>query len=156
MKRILVRITIIILILSCSRTIDCIDPPIYISFISFPPNTLNNIVIKKFDKGSNFQNLIDTLQVTNTNGSIINRGDTSVLSLGNPNNYPQPGFDWQIFIPAINRTVSITDINKRDKTGKCAAMQSNCFCNDEILNLKIDNQTGVLKTNHGSFNLFIR
>lgn len=154
----LVTITIIILISSCSRTIDCIDPPIYISFISFPPNTLNSIVIRKFDKGSNFQNLIDTLQVTTTNGSIINRGDTSDLSLGNPNNYPQPGFDWQIFIPAINRTVSITEINKRDKTSKCAVMQMpvNCFCNNEILNLKVDNQTGVLKTYHGSYNLFIR
>lgn len=155
MKRILIISTLIIGLSSCSRDIDCIDPPIYLSFISLSQNALDTFVIRKFTKDDNFQNLIDTLQVMSSNGGIINRGDTSDVSLGNPNNYPKPGFDWQIFMPAINRTISITDINKRDKTGKCAAMQTNCFCDDEILSLKVDNQIGVLQTNRSN-NLFIR
>src|SRR5687768_12065251 len=136
MKKMLFINILIISLSSCSRSIDCIDPPIYISFVSFPPNSLDWIVIRKFDKGNNFQNLIDTLQVTAVVGSIIKRGDTSDLSLNNPNYYPKPGFDWQIFLPTINRTVFVTDINKRDKTGKCGAMQTDCFCDNEIMNLK--------------------
>ncbi len=155
MKKALFLITITIVFSSCSRSIDCIDPPIYISFISFPPNSLEKIVIKKFGKDNNFQNLIDTLQVTTGVGSIIKSGDTSHLSLGNPKNYPKPGFDWQIFIPSINRTISISDINKVDKTGKCAAMQKDCFCDNEILGLRVNNQAAILQ-NYPAYTLFIK
>jgi hypothetical protein len=134
----------ILFLLSCGRTVDCTDPPISLSFISFSPNALSNIIIRKFNKGSNFQSLVDTIQITAANAGIINRGDTSLLNLYDPDQYPKPGFDWQIFIPAINRTIMITDIEKRDKTGKCATMQMpvNCGCYNEILNLKVDNQAG--------------
>jgi len=155
MKRILVISTLIIGFLGCSREIECTDPPIYFSFISIPQNALDTLVLRKFKKDANFQELVDTLQITSANGGIINYGDTSRVSLDDPYNYPIPGFDWQIFIPAINRTVSITDINMRTKTGKCAAMSTDCFCNNEILGLKVDNQAGVLQTTH-SVNLFIR
>jgi hypothetical protein len=155
MKKNLFIIILIVILQGCSRDIECSDPPINISFISFTANTLHNIIIRKFDKDSHFQSLVDTLQVSAANGNISNRGDTSDLSLYNPNYHLKAAFDWQIFIPGINRTISITDINKLDKNGKCAAMQTNCFCDDEVLGLKVDNRAGVLTTDYG-YRLFIR
>lgn len=155
MKRILFISILIISLTSCSRSIECMDPPIYLSFISLPQNALDTFVIRKFTRNDNFQNLLDTLQVTSRIGYIANHGDTLDVNLGSPYHYPKPGFDWQIFIPAINRTVTITDINKRDKTGKCSPFQIGCGCDDEILSLKVNNQTGVLQTKY-RYNLFIR
>jgi hypothetical protein len=143
MKKILLLIIFIITLLSCSREIECQDPPINLSFIAIPQTALDTIVLRKFTKDDLFRNLVDSLKVKTY---ITNRGDTSIVSLGDPFYYVTPGFDWQIFLPAINRTVALTEINKRDKTGKCAAMTTDCFCDDEILGLKVDNQPGVLQT----------
>ncbi len=153
-------LTLVLLItcFSCSRNIDCTDPPILTSFISFSQNSLDTLVFRKFVKGTNFQTLVDTVYITQQYVRLIEqRGDTSNVILHNPELYPKPGFDWQIFVPEINRTISITDITKSDKTTKCAAMQMpvNCLCYDEILTLKVDNQLGVLQTNPG-YNLIIR
>lgn len=156
MKRILIITILITCLLSCSRSIDCTDPSIPFAFISFPQDALDTLVIRKFTESSNFQTLIDTIQVLSSSGSIIKQGDTSHVDLGHPDKYLKPGFDWQIFIPSINRTISISDINKKDKTGNCAAMQTDCFCNDEILSIKVDNQTRVLQTIYSTYYLFIR
>lgn len=68
----------------------------------------------------------------------------------------KPGFDWQIFIPATNRTISISDIIKeKDRTEKCAAMSTRCFCHNKIRSNKLDNQNGNFSSNPAVV-LFIR
>ena len=143
---------------NCSREIDCIDPPLITSFISFPQNSLDTLIFRRFERGSNFQTQVDSVYLTQVHIRLIEeRGDTSKLILLDPDLYPKPGFDLQIFVPAVNRTISITEITKRDKTRNCATMQMpvNCQCYDEILTLKTDNQRGVLETNAG-YNLILR
>jgi len=142
MKKILLLPTLLTL-LSCSREIECQDPPINLSFIAIPQTALDTIVLRKFTKDDNFRYKVDSLKVKTF---ITNRGDTSIVSLGDPFYYVTAGYDWQIFLPAINRTIALTEINKLDKTGKCAALSTDCFCNDEILGIKVDNQPGVLQT----------
>lgn len=142
MKKILLLPILILTLLSCSREIECQDPPINLSFIAIPQTALDTLVLRKFTKDDNFRNRVDSLKVKTY---INSRGDTSIVSLGDPFYYVTAGFDWQIFLPAINRTIALTEINKRDKTGKCAAMSTDCFCDDEILGVKVDNQPGVLQ-----------
>ena len=155
MKKLLVSLILIIALKSCTKKVDCTDPPIEISFISFSLNELNLLILRKFTADNNFQNLIDTLRVNSGNASIIIRGDTTHISLYDPNNSLKPGFDWQLFIPAVNRTVAITNIIKNNKTGKCGALARECFCYNVISSLKVDNQNGVLQTYPGHV-LFIR
>ena len=148
----------------CSREIDCKDPPIVCAFISFPQNSLDTIVYRKYVVGTNFQNLIDTVYITQQQIRLLQqRTDTTNVILNDPDLNPKPGFDWQIFVPAVNRTISISDISKIDKTTKCAVMQMpvKCLCYDEIMTLKVDNQPGVLQkgvrnTDPGIYTLFIR
>lgn len=153
-------ITVLFLLLgmlSCGKKIDCTDPPINISFISFTQAELDTIVVRKFHKDNSFQNLIDTFLIPSTRGSIVARGDTSHMSLYHPNNYLEPEFDWQIFIPAINRTVSITNILKENRSEKCAGF-TECSCYNEIKSIRVDNQNGTFQTFPGftAYTLFIR
>ena len=50
-------ITLAVGLISCSKTITCMDPPIGLAFISFPLSDIDTLVIKKFSPGSNFQNV---------------------------------------------------------------------------------------------------
>ena len=155
MKRVLMIAIVATVIIGCGREIECRDASINLNFIGFSPNSLNNLVIRKFIKNSNFQNKIDSILVMPPNILTNNLGDTSMLALGNSGNYPTSEFDYQIFLPAINRTILLTDIQKRDRTSSCGALETDCFCDDEIISLKVDNQIGILQ-NTRAYNLFIR
>ena len=156
MKSIILLVSAIIGLIGCQREIECRDPDTDLSFISFPQSTLDTIILRKFPKGANFQNQIDT-SIYSSNNSFYNfRGDTSDLSLRNAQNILKFEFDWQIFLPAINRTILITDIKKIDKTIKCGSLSRNCFCNDEVESLKVDNQIGNVQTFPDVNRLYIR
>ncbi len=155
MKKILILASLIIILSSCDREIECGDPPINLNFIGFSQSSLDTIVIRKFSKESNFQNQIDSIQATSRNSTIVNTSDTASLNLGDIYRNPRFGFDWQIFIPSINRTIYLTEITKQEKTGSCSSFASDCFCEDEITGLKVDNQLGILQDSY-YYRLFIR
>lgn len=141
MKNILFAFILDLISGSCSKKIDCIDPPIEFAFISYSSNDIDTLVIRKFSPNNNFQVLIDTVNVfNNINAHTVIFNDTIYYTLNNPNNQIKPDFDWQIYIPATNRTIEIANILKDDKTGKCGALARECFCYNNIQSIKIDNQ----------------
>jgi hypothetical protein len=156
MKKAILIFTVIIGLLSCQREIECRDPDTDLSFIAFSQSTLDTIILRKYTKGGNFQNQIDTSIYSSSNSFFSFRGDTSDLSLRNGQHILKFDFDWQIFLPAINRTILITDIKKIDKTQPCGSFSTHCICDDEVASIKVDNQIGNVQT-FTSFNrLYIR
>ncbi len=144
-------------LLSCSKTITCTDPPINFAFISFAPGDIDTLVLRKFQPGNNFQQLIDTFNVFNDVNAGINNtsNDTVFMFFRDPRNEMKPGFDWQVYIPSTNRTIYISNILVENKTEKCAALSDDCACHNEILGIRLNNQKGVFRS-YPVYYLFIR
>lgn len=132
------------------------DPPINFAFIAFPLEDIDTLVLKKFSPDNSFQNLLDTISLfNNVNSSLISFGDTTHINGLDPYRNITPGFDWQIYIPARNQTINISEIIKEKRTEKCAALSTQCYCYNKIISIKIDNQNASFKS-YPSYFLFIK
>lgn len=134
----------VIVFASCTKEYDCTDQQIQPAFIAFSPSDLDTFVLRKFKPADNFQNLIDTFIVTyGFNGSYLTSNDTTTVFVTDGKNGIKAGYDWQIFIPAKNRTVLVSDIVSEKKTGKRGygifSMDPAPGCTNEIFSAKKDN-----------------
>lgn len=133
----------ILVFASCKQEHDCIDMQIGTAFIGFKASDLDTIVLRKYEAGSNFTNLIDTLILVSGNNTIhiVNNDTTRVLvSEVNNSSGVKFGNDWQIYVPAQNRTIHVSQIIREKKTIKCGGGmdKQGCACNNPILSFKQD------------------
>ncbi|MGZ3778356.1 MAG: hypothetical protein ACXVIY_06975 [Mucilaginibacter sp.] len=83
------------------------------AFIGFAPADIDTIVLRAYTRGDNFQHLVDTVVIVNQNAIIYTTShDTTIVDANssNPNHFVNPNFDWKIYIPAKNKTISISNI----------------------------------------------
>jgi hypothetical protein len=129
----------------CTKKYDCTDLQIQPAFINFSPSDIDTFVLRKFKPGDNYQNLIDTFIVkSGYNGNYQTSNDTTTVVVTDGKNGIKAGFDWQIFIPAKNKTVFVSDIVSEKKTGKRGygifSMEHSPGCTNDIFSAKMDNQ----------------
>lgn len=124
----------------CVKEVDCYDPKILPAFIGFQLSEIDTLIVTKYKTGENFRTPIDSFTVVYGDNFRISNDTTKV------NYYPfeygiATGFDWQIFIPAINRTVRISEILSNKKTVECPTLTRNCGCANDLFSANIENQT---------------
>ncbi len=147
---------------SCTKEYDCTDLQIQPAFIRFASSDIDTFVLKKFKPGDNYQILIDTFIVKyGYNGYYQTLNDTTTVLVTDGKNGIKAGFDWQIFIPAKNKTVFVTDIVSEKKTGKRGygifSMDPAPGCTNDIFSAKMDNQTiNFSNSDTARYYLFIR
>jgi hypothetical protein len=137
----MIKIIIPLLILSVSL-MGCPEhtcKPDYINpaFIGFTPADIDTIVFRAYKRDDNFQHLIDTVIVIDSYSGIYTRmHDTTIVDVNSsdPNHFINPNFDWQIYIPAKHRTVSISNI-------MTDATQGRRGCSNPIISFIQDGQT---------------
>lgn len=134
-----------ILISSCTKGYDCIDLQIQPVFINFLPSDLDTFVLRKFKAADNYQTLIDTFVVKyGYYGLYQTSNDTTSVLVTDGKNGIKARFDWQLFIPAKNKTVLISDIISEKKTGKRGygifSMDPGPSCTNDIFSAKMNNQ----------------
>jgi hypothetical protein len=123
-------------------------------FIGFPPADLDTIILKKYLKGGNTQNLLDSTIITRQTTRYQPSNDTTVVMMNDTGEdfYLTPDFDWQMYLPAKRVTISITDIVSPHRTEHCY----DCGCINSITSFL---QNGQLITSPpyslSSFLLFI-
>jgi hypothetical protein len=158
-------ITAILLIAAlarCTTEYDCADLQIQPAFIGFNLADIDTIVLKKFKAGGNYQIFIDSFIITHGySGSYRVSNDTTRVSVTDGKNGIKTGFDWQIFIPAKNKTVFISDIVSDKKTGKRGhgifSMDPAPGCTNDIFSVKMDNQfVNFSNQGMGGYYVFIR
>jgi len=130
---------------SCTKEYDCIDLQIQPAFINFSPSDIDTFVLRKFKPSDSYQNLIDTFIVkSGYSGYYQTSNDTTTVLVTDGKNGIKAGFDWQIFIPAKNKTVFVSDIVSEKKTGKQGygifSMDPGGYCTNNIFSAKMDNQ----------------
>lgn len=112
----------------CKGFGDVFCQPNYINpaFVGFSPADLDTIIVKQFSQNDSFDNLIDSLLVIDP---VLNNGlgyaiytswsDTTLLTInvGAPHYPIMPGYDWTIYIPAKNKTITISQIKSPVESG---------------------------------------
>lgn len=131
---------------SCRKKISCNDAEIFLGFVNVASSDIDTVVLKKYSANSNFRNPLDSIEIIpNTNAEIIIRptGDTAVLRLFDQELGIKVGFDWQVDIPKIGKSYTISNIQQTDNEIKCGTFNTDCFCNDIVTAISLNNQNAI-------------
>src|SRR6202012_2966309 len=82
------------------------------TFIGFSATDIVTVIVRRYKPSDNYQHLLDTFKVFKNEAIYTPMHDTTLVFLndGIVNHMIIAGFDWQIYIPAKKRTVSINNI----------------------------------------------
>ena len=136
-KRIILLCLVVSIFLMGCPEHTCKNYSINPAFIGFAPADIDTIIIRAYTRDDNFHHLVDTTIVINRNSVIYTTSnDTTVVDTnsGNPESEMSPAFDWQIYIPAKHRTVSVSNILSEATSG-------NRGCSNPIISFVEDGQT---------------
>jgi hypothetical protein len=123
-KFILTAFTGIIILASCTRTVPCGNLFVTPAFVGFKLSDLDTLVIREYKKDDGFITPLDTALIV-SDSDILSKGssnDTTVILLNyisGREKYIFPDHDWQIYIPAQNMVVSMSDFDSPQKDKKC-------------------------------------
>ena len=140
--KIIILFSLILLNLSgCLKKVQCVDSTIQMAFVGFTQSDLDTIVLRKFQPNDNYQHLVDTLNIFYDSTYYSRYLDTTFVFVNDPAQMIRAYNDWQIFIPATNKTVLISTIVTEQATTKCSTLGENlnCDCVNKIYSLKEDN-----------------
>lgn len=161
---ILIITLIAVLFASCGREreIECDNPQIKTAFIAYASSDIDTFIIRKFKVADNYQTLLDTFRVTyGWSGVYAASNDTTTVSINDGKHGIIAGFDWQVFIPATNKTVFISDIVSDKKTGKCrygifSMDKQGCYCLNRVYSAKMNNQVINFPDSSSAYTVYIR
>ena len=114
----------IVILTSCSRTVPCINNWVTPGFVGFSFSDLDTLIVREYKKDDNFSTLLDTALFV-TDSTILSAGtsnDTTIIELNHivgEEKYLFPDHDWQIYIPAKNMLVSISNFDSPQNEHKC-------------------------------------
>lgn len=145
-----------VILFGCTREYDCLNSQIQPAFIGFSLPDIDTFVLKKFKAGDNFQTIIDTFIVKHgytAQYQISN--DTTAVFVTNGENGIRAGNDWQIYLPAVNKSIFISAIISEKKTEKCGSGifsmdKFGCNCTNNIYSAKKDNQPVIFSNSDTS------
>jgi hypothetical protein len=109
---------------SCSRTVPCSNQYVTPAFVGFKFSELDTLIIRKYKKDDNYLTLLDTVLIT-TDSTILSKGssnDTTIVLLNHisgEEKYIFPDNDWEIYIPARNMLVSMSNFVSPQTDHKC-------------------------------------
>jgi hypothetical protein len=129
------------MIASFSSCHDCVcasSDGLKVSFISFDSTEIDTIIARKFQKGSNFTQLIDSLQWDKTNLSLNKHNDSFQMGSWIGKILLQSQYDYQLFMPANNRIFKIAEISEPQCIDDCSGK---VMCINLIVSAKLNDTT---------------
>ena len=88
------------------------------AFVSFTKAETDTIVVKRFVKGTNLGQLLDSAIIDTALIKFTNRGDTLFPSELHAQTLLNSLYDYQVRVPDGNRIFTITDITEEQKKGR--------------------------------------
>ena len=107
-----------VLLAGCEH--PCRKNVIHPAFIHFQIEDIDTIILRAYRPNNNYLQLVDTFLVHNLHASIYTTvNDTTIVYVNNsdPDHWVSAGFDWQIYIPTKNRTISVAGIESEQVEG---------------------------------------
>ena len=121
--------------ISCQNCLCVPSDGVRLGLVAFDPADIDTIVVRKFEKGSGFAKLIDTLQWDRMNVIFYARGDTLEMGEFIGGMLLESKFDYQVFFPALDRTYNMTEIDEPQAEGNCLARVK---CENRVVSCKLD------------------
>jgi len=106
-----------------------------LGMISFSSTEIDTLITRKFSKGSNFSKQIDTTIFDQNNVMFTAQNDTFQMGSWKGDILLSSKYDYQVFIPAINRTISVTEITEPQLEGDC---RGKVACGNIITSVKLN------------------
>lgn len=130
----------------------CKDRYVKPVFIGYSLPDIDTLVFKKYKPGENFLTLVDSIVITNNGASAFYTipGDTVIVEptvICCQYDIMKPGFDWKIYIPAKNKTVSISAIASPQTETTCWK----CSCWNSIDSYRQDGQLILTTYTDGNY-----
>lgn len=111
-----------------------------IVFVGFTEDESDTMIIRRFEKNTNFTKLIDTVRITKAHLQRIEVGKDSFRLA--PDNYPQLNsllyaHDWQLHLPKAKKTALITDVTpkftqEKQPTAQCQSYVSSVMFDSQL------------------------
>lgn len=136
--RVIAPILLLTTLQACRRS--CMPNFISPVFVGFAPGDVDTFVIREYQPNSNFLDLVDTVLMVKNGSAVYTASNDTVITYFNisPPKMPiRSGYDWQIYIPSKNRTITLTDIVDVPREG------SGRVCLDSISSFKLDGRLVV-------------
>jgi len=124
MKQMLTILMAAAVISSCGK--KCLCPPEIIvpGYVGYNSSEIDTIVIKRFTRGSNFSQALDSIVLTANNSANLTDGDTTRIISTNLDFRITENYDWQIRNPFDNRAIQISEIEIDEQESHCGGLFS--------------------------------
>jgi hypothetical protein len=123
---------------SCVVSVPCKDSEFSILLISENP-AREGLLIKLFQKGSNFKNPLDSFILNKSNCIIQTSSDTTFFEkLINGKQIIESSFDYQLILNGQNKKWQISEIIENNKMRKAGFFSGDTSCRNVIESYKID------------------
>lgn len=109
---------------------------LHLNFVSYTKAEINGFSISRFEKGSNFNNLISSASFDSSLVGLRQSGDTIRYAYFSDDALLPSGFDYKVFIPATNTTYNITDLKEPQETGIKNGQK--VYCMNRIVSCKVN------------------
>lgn len=127
--------------ISCGKEVKCSDGVVALNFIDYTSKELDTLMVRKY-KPDNPQELVEETKLVkgfNVNHTI--NGDT--ITVESTPQFSIAGFitqysNWQVYIPSVNRTISITSIEGETHILKTGTFTTNVVCRNKIYSCLVD------------------
>ena len=113
-----------------------------INFVSYQPAEIYQFSISRYEKGTNFSQLLNTASFDSAQIRFRQSNDTLSLAYYTSNALLPSGFDYKILVPSTNITYSISDVNEPQKTGIKNGQK--VYCMNQIVSCKLNGTTQTL------------
>jgi hypothetical protein len=136
------------LLSSCTMRVPCDNGNIKLGFVAFSDTATNSVIIRQFKKTSGFKTLVDTVLITDTSSSYKKYYDTLQVeySFNKKHGYTSSNYgltsehDYEIYLPAIDKTFQISDIDEEYEMQKKGFTSDNSSCYNYIKSYSINGQ----------------
>jgi hypothetical protein len=124
MKWMLALSAVSLLVSSCGKKCPCEPTPILPAYVAYAPSEIDTIVVRRFVKGSNFSQRIDSVMLTPANAGYVTKGDTTQIYMATGPIRITDNNDWQIFNPYDNKLITISEISIEERETHCGGIFS--------------------------------
>lgn len=112
---------------------------LHLNFVSYTKAEINGFSISRYEKGSNFNNLISSASFDTSLVGLHQSADTIRYAYFSNDVLLPSGFDYKVFIPSTNTTYNITDLKEPQETGIKNGQK--VYCMNQIVSCEVNGTT---------------
>jgi hypothetical protein len=124
-------------LIKCGKKCDCNQDHLLLGFLHYSIADVDTIIVKRFAKGSGYSGSFDSTILTAYNSFKIQLGDSLKFEYEDEGFLLKPSNDWLVEIPAVNRTVTFSDLIEEKKQQRCKRKKA-ATCTNNIVSFKLD------------------